>query len=622
MNAHPDQPHQSPEGNSDKPKKPGKSVAQTAAEHKKSISLEQSHRTEEAASKAEAEIAENIELPWDYLGFAPKNEATKNQLVDALLIMQTKKQRDNPEYKVADTPTKDVGELRQELLDTGFTPISETGGTEKPKPADSEVADSNLDKSTESPEQRKARLSNFVTTNFPDCPPEHLDAATNSCTSYEDENRELFEDPEFRVSEEDVADLQPEMVKLIGAEKNDETIATNAKAIQAAEKNVAAKAETVKREEAGDKQDKAKIKTEKAKTPKLKEEVDGAENRLDEELSEEALKKKDQETIQKNYDRLRGEKGQVAALQELIGMVKSPEVKQRLQGIISTIGRLKNVVPGKQAQLDEILNSTPLALNSGSVIGAFSPFLPKLHASPHFTEEEKHAIHAALHHHPKTSMDAQAALRQGCGYETDPETGEKIPLKYDKDHPLELEGGGQLYEEPDGSVVVQVGDWKKEIEGGIRPSDLTRWVSFGKDQQEFQTAGVENFMGYRFGIHEPDKYLKKFQNIKNSVLGGARGLEGTYASHNDSHRYMHIVKFMSSFGESPVKVNENTMVKSMKGIGLPPKGILEADSAVLKEIGAFFQETPTAHGEEAYKALQKRLINKGLIDPNLANTDE
>ena len=473
---------------------------------------------------------------------------------------------------------------------------------------------------TESPETRKARISEFVTGNFPECPPEHLDAATGACTSYENENRELFEDPTFKVSKEDVGDLKPEIDKVIKIENNKKVIA------EATKKKNTAEAVIV-REEAGDRQDKVKIKVEDGKTPKLerqvgqaKEEAENAETEADEREDTADQVKKDQETIEKKYPALL-KKGQVAALQELIGMVKSPEVKQRLQGIISTIGRLKNVVPGKQAQLDQIFNSTPLNLSSGSVTGAFSTFLPKLHASQHFTEEEKHAIHAALHHSPKTSMDAQAALRQGRGYQTDPETGEKIPLKYDKDHPLHLEGGGEMYEETNGSVIVQVGEWKKEIDGAILPSDLTRWVSFGKDQQDFQTAGVENFMGYRFGIHEPDKYLKKFQHIKNSLLGGARGLEGTYASHNDSHRYMHTVKFLSSFGENSVKVNENTMAKSMKGLGLTPKGILEADSAVLKEIGAFFQQTPTAHGEEAYAALQKRLIDKGLFDPIIAHAE-
>ena len=616
MNAHPDQLHQSPEGNSDKPKKPGKSLATTAAEHKKSIHLESSHRAKEAASKAEAEIAENIELPWDYLGFTPKNEATKNQLVDALLKLQTEKQKDNPDYKVADTPTNDVAQLRQELLDKGFTPKPETGDVEKPKSTDNDgdIADGNLDKSTETPEQRKVRLTQFVTAKFPECPPESHPAAVGECVDYEDQARE-FLDPAYKLSDEDVADLKPKIEKVAIIEANN-------KVIVAAKAQVTSVQET---EEANDqkieKRD-TEIKTEEAKTPKLTRDAEEAETVAD--ISEEAddLAKQDKETIKDNYrELLNSGIGQVAALQELIGMVKSPEVKQRLQGIISTIGRLKNIVPGKQAQLDEILNSTPLALNSGSVIGAFSTFLPKLHASPHFTEEEKHAIHAALHHSPKTSLDAKAALRQGRGYETDPETGEKIPLKYDKGHPLHLEGGGEMYEEADGSIIVQVGDWKKEIDGAILPRDLTSWVSFGKDQNDFKTAGVENFMGYRFGIHEPDKYLKKFQHIKNSLLGGARGLEGTYASHNDSHRYMHIVKFMSSFGESPVKVNENTMAKSMKGIGLPPKGILEADSAVLKEIGAFFQESPTAHGEETYKALQKRLIDKGLVDPNLANAE-
>ncbi len=522
--------------------------------------------------------------------------------------------------------------------------------------ADPDKPDAN--EAAETPDQRNKRLENYVAEYFKEeCPAEFRNEAAGVCMAYETELRETFEEPELELTEEDIADVKPQVINAVTTAKREKTVTdletTAAEIPKAKEAEIARSEQIDARVKAATGTDlglsqglnnpglkpadiDSKISTVDTATAKARDEneylkkkkEDKIEQRDQEKVKDQNLKEKaeevsdDEKILAKEYDRLLDSGiGQAATLKQLMGMVKSPEVKARLQNFLNMVGQLQTVLPVKSGIVTKYLNASKLNLGSTSVVAAFAPFIAQIDAAPDLTDEDKDTIRKALHHQPNNSRDAQSAILQGRGVETDPETGKVTKLPYDKDHPLELEGGGVMYSDNGALVVATEDGWTYRVDGGILPGDLTRIVSFGKDQHKFKSAGIEDFMGFKFGLHKPEKHLKQFQDIKNQLLGGSRGLEGTYASERDSHRYMHIVKFISHFGESPVKVNEGTMAKSMKGLGLTPQGILEVDNAVLKEIGAFFQESPTAHGEESYKVLQKRLIDKGLIDSSLAHTE-
>ena len=618
MSFNPDQPHQSPEGKSDNPKKSKKSQAQVAAEHQMSSQLERSHRAEQATTKAELEIAEQIELPWDYLGFEPKTEATKNQLVTALVKLQTQKQIDNPDYRVADTPTSEIPGLRQELNNYGFCP--------KPTPdnvtPEAQTPSTDTDETTkivsETPDQRNSRIRDkFLNPNFPECPPEAENSAVAECVGYEDIARE-FNGADYALSKIDLPDLKPVIDELIKqAPIRSEKEETKDEIAAATEKKGTDEVVVTTNDTRIDDR-KTEVKVESDKTPKLKGNAEKAETTAAEAES-------DLQTIKENYLDLKSKHGSIRAVEALIGMMKSPKMRGKLNRIMSVIGALQNAIPGKSEIVNQMLNGANLNLGSESMVGVFSDFVTQVDASSEFTDEEKGKIHKALHssHHVTGSAEAKDALKQGRGTVTDPETGETKTLTYDKDHKLEAKGNTFYHYGDNGEIVVSTKDgWEKSIDPNTPHSHLRMWTVYASVRATYTENGFEKYGNYSFDKNRPEPFLKKFNQVSNDLLGGSRGLDSTFYSEGELEKLVRINKFIAHKGEIPVKADESRMSESYKELGVNSGNILDADPRILKEVGSFFQENPSAHGEKFFEELKKRLVEKGLInDDDSENND-
>ncbi len=489
---------------------------------------------------------------------------------------------------------------------------------------------SNLDSGLD--QARLAEITPWIAENLPDCQPHEL--AAQGCLKMEREAQEL--DETYQITSEQPENIRPDVElfltengnetevdqKLVKIAEKKETITTNKTEAAALQSQEVEKDRTIDDGEQEIATTDAKIVAERTKTPKLQ-------KAAEKEHSAEATKNADFQIIKANYpEPLKSEHGgNIGALNALKGLVRSPEMKVRLDKVIGMISTLQNTVPGKSEVVTKLLNSAHLNLGSASMIGVFSDFITHVDNSSEFTDEEKSKIHKVLHssRHVTGSAEAKDALKQGRGTVTDPETGETKTLSYDENHKLEGKGGVFFHSGPNGEIIISTKNgWSETLPPGTTLSELRLRSHFAGPRSTYLQNGFEHYLGYDFKLHPPRPYQKKFEQITNALLGGSRGLDATFYSEGELHKLIHINKFISHFGETPIKANESVMNQSLKALGADPKSPLEVNLAVYKEIGSFFQETPSAHGEESFEQLRKRLAEKGLIsgDETGGNDDE
>ena len=554
--ATPDQAHGSPEDASNKAKLPKKSVEQSIAEQSKmaalSHKLESSHRSTEAQSKAKLEIAENIELPWDYLGMEPKNEDTKNQLVDILYAHQLEAQKTDPEYRIVDTPDADLPKLKQEVVTPQFKPGASVVADEKTRNPDTEKADP---ETAETPDQRNTRLRGFVKDQFSEaeCPPEFRDAAAGACESYEDENRELFEEPDFTVTAEDVADLKPEIEKVVEIENNKQAIAAATKKKDTAET-------VIVHEEAGDRQDKAKIKVEDNKTPKLEDATERAEKQKERDEKQDSADQQDLQTIKENYLDLKSKHGSIGAVEALIGMMKSPKMRGRLNRVLGVMEALQNAIPGKREVTTRLLNQSNLNLGGGSITQVFASFAASVNQSDAYTDEEKKHIHGVLgtqakvgFNHTVSDMDKSLDRKRKV---YDPETGEVIgeePAFEGEENGLEVREDVIIYTEHGHRYMKNTRTGQvAHLGAGIGEQKHTEAIlNFWGAQPELLDKGVERIWNFPLNREEvpTNRQLHNFTHYQQLLEGGARELDATVQRDGEQDNFGTNYLFISQLGE-------------------------------------------------------------------------
>lgn len=304
-----------------------------------------------------------------------------------------------------------------------------------------------LDAGTETPEARRERLTQFVSANFADiCPKCFVPQATVRFEIWEDQCRDLFDEPDLELGEEDIADpeLKTEIENTVEIAKQDQSIAARTEIVETKEASVATNDTEV--------------------IPRNTVEIDdqtaiGERERrgLAEDKDRTAGYREDLETVkdlQGEFERLKAQHGTVGALQLLLDPetgVKSPEMRAIVQRAVNTAQAVMSALPGKEAVVSRLLDASQLNLAGGNSAAMFTGFLSAVDGSEDLTEAEKVKLRQVLNQHDdiEHASDLKDALAEGRETITHPD-GTTETVGYDEDHPLET---GNLAVYPDGDMM-------------------------------------------------------------------------------------------------------------------------------------------------------------------------
>lgn len=256
----------------------------------------------------------------------------------------------------------------------------------------------------ESPEARKARLGQFVETHFADvCPPKHREAATGECLMRENDMRDLFEEPDLKLSEEDATDsgLKKRITDIVEVTANDETITARTEGREAElkeEGKVDAKIDT----------DKTMVASEEAKTPMLKARALSKEAKERDVDSDLATVKE----LQSEFNQLKAEKGTIGALKTLLepGLLKSPEMRGKVQQVLAQLQSVSKMgsTPEAQTFFQQAVEQSSVNLAGSSPNQIYASLITHIDAglaSGAITQSDANAARVTLGVSPKTTNE-------------------------------------------------------------------------------------------------------------------------------------------------------------------------------------------------------------------------
>lgn len=312
----------------------------------------------------------------------------------------------------------------------------------------------------ETPAERTARLGVFVETFFAEvCPPNHRSAAVAECIGYEDDCRELFEEPGLCLAEEDAED--PELGQKIEAAalekvaelaETETAVANNAGQLrqeEAAANELASATKTAPEASIN------LVKTDQEVGQKIQD-IKTAVAKKSETNQQRSAEVQNLKQAQARFDELKAQHGgdTIAALRSLLAsdQLQSSEIRDYLQNTIATAEALRTALPGKENVVTQLLNASSLDLSAGGGAATFADFLTAVDASEELTEVDKSKLREVLHGPAeiKTGSDIKAAFAEGRGIVTKPD-GTTESIAYDEAHPVELAAGISVY--PDGRLI-------------------------------------------------------------------------------------------------------------------------------------------------------------------------
>ena len=562
MSTSPDQSHNTPDNIPKKERtKDQVQAGQDQQQIRKSDRLQKYAVTESEHIKAEkwAEISLKVGTDWDYFGLEPKDEKTKDQLVDILYQYQLEQQREQPDYQVTEEP--DEHKLKNQIVLPQYQP--ETTETNAPKLKTKPVAvNTESSEAAETPDQRKTRLTQFVGDHFADvCPQEFYDDATKECLVAENELRNLFEEPDLQLSTVDAEDpdLKTRIADLVEVTKNDETIKGSEASV------TALTADVERRDEEEIPQSKAKLTELEAAHPNIPKTPEGREAMLVEEKAKttdlERLKTKKQneeaseykkedekaedlatiEGLQDRFNELKSSKGTIGALRELLGEdgVKTPEMRRIVQRAIGTAEALINAVPGKPQIVNRLLDQSNLNFAGKSPMKMFAGFLTAAENSQDLTDDEKATIKRVLGQSEKdfnTGADAVKIAKTKI-QEIDPETGEVISEHYKHDSPenmAHLRPGIGTYMQGDRMMLVdEHGEFSRDVTGYSEEDIglLAEVLDFHQAvEEQGATSFVEGLTQIHFNVLNSQAFdrqkIREMRQVISSLVGGFEGYDG------------------------------------------------------------------------------------------------
>jgi len=446
---------------------------------------------------------------------------------------------------------------------------------------------------------RAERLKAYVAEHFPDCPPELHNQASKACESYENDSRDLYGEPGFKVSGEDVSELQPEISRISVIARNNTKITEKTNEVAVAEETTDIQ-ETQKSANAGE------IKEAKSENTDLTQTLNQREDKLEEVTEDLATL----EQVQARFEQLKAQKGgTIPALQSLLeeGLIKSPEIKAKVQSTIATASTLINSIPGKSAVITQMINQSNINLTAQSPVQVFAGFLAEADKSNDLSEEEKETIRRVIGQSEKdfqTGSDAQkiAASKEQI---IDPKTGEVIGEKYVHDSPdnmaelrpnlgTYMDGERMMLATKDGSITRDVTGWSGEDIGLLAEAlDLHNFAeSYGI------TGMVESIGNIHMDVVHDAAFdrakIIEVRQVVSALVGMGEGYDGDVFDPREKGILLRNQMRVLTDSDEAIEWNndEAATTQIIEDMGLKTGG--KPNYEVIKAFGAYTQENMSA----------------------------
>lgn len=510
----------------------------------------------------------------------------------------------------------------------------------------------------ETPEARKNRLGQFVEKHFAEvCPPEFRDAATGRCIRFEDQYRNLFGEPDLKLSDEDASEpeLKREISNAVEVAQNHEAIAAKneenqaegnirdgnrTKIAQSSKERSKLEAENpdIPTDEVGRTAllDRAKAQTAERQLAvqraddraERKEAQIGAEHRQEAKIDRDLSTVKE---LQANFDQLRAEKGTIGALQELLGPdgVKSPEMRAIVDRVLTTAEAIRNAVPGKSEIVTRLLDRAPLDLSGQNALAVFAGFMAEADKSEDLSAEEKTVLRETLSGigsgRDATVSDMSKRLdRKIERYDENGKLIESEPAFEGEDNAMKVRDGVIVYTEGGDKIMKNTRTGQiAELDASLGGVEHTRAImEFWEQQNSLMEAGVERAWGWPLGKSELpgiDK-LESFQRYMQLLEGGARNLSPVVQRNQEQNRFARNFLIISQRGDAtPFTHSQEEMEQSRAGLGLTEDLGNDQNERILEAIGNFLN-APTnsgVTGDDLYRNLQQHLYDQfpALVKP-------
>lgn len=462
-------------------------------------------------------------------------------------------------------------------------------------------------------EIRLTEILPWVTDKLSDCEPHDL--AAEACLQMEKDEHEAG-DFLYRVTDENPDDIRSDVQEIIAETNNRQKIATLAQ-------DTKKKDTAIARKEAGIKEDKRSIDVEKAKTPTLMRAAKRRETIANLRQEKEAATKADQRIIEENYpEPLMSEHGgSIGAIEALMGMVKSPATRARLNNVLRTVTALQKAVPGKADLITGFIDRSNLNLGAESMVAVFADFTAHVDSSDEFTEEEKTKIHKTIGSvqtgDNATISDMSENLdRKTVVFDEDGNPVEtEDPAFEGEENGLEVRDGIVVYVENGEKIMknLQTGQFA-ELDASLGGVEHTRaLMEFWQSQNSLLAVGVENAWGLPLAKEHRQytiKELHQFQRYMQLLQGGARGLSPVVQRDHEQNRFAKNFLIVSQRGNAaPFTHSQQEMEQSRADLGLEERLDSARNENILEAIGNFLNAPANSGltGEDLYLQLQKHL---------------
>ncbi|MBV1864921.1 MAG: hypothetical protein KUG74_10850 [Rhodobacteraceae bacterium] len=356
-----------------------------------------------------------------------------------------------------------------------------------------------LDVGAETPDDRAVRLGEFVDRHFEgEFSDEGVLLAVQECTLFENDCRELFEEPDLVLMDEDAADpgLRQRVENFATVATNDEAIiagtgeaeerettvvANDTEVIPATETKLAAVQATETRERAGlaaDEENNSSARTRNIEVARDLQTV---------------------EELNTEFERIKAANGgsTIAALETLLDAengLQSPEMQTIVQRAIGTAQALVSALPGREADISRLLDQSGLNLGAASQAEVFASLFTAAEASDEFSEEEVAALRRVVNDHEDIDdgSDIHNAFAEGRETVTDA-NGNETTVPYDEEHQLDWGGGVSVY--PDGDSIRGTANFDGlsfpfEAPASLSGAKLTERLNYSMFNAVNEAAGV------------------------------------------------------------------------------------------------------------------------------------
>lgn len=453
-----------------------------------------------------------------------------------------------------------------------------------------------LEGGVETPAERTARLGQFVEQHLAEvCPPAYRDTGIARCQFFEDQYRELFEEPDLRLTDEDAEDpeLIGEIEDAVTEAANDETI-TSLTDDRDELQSTAERQETEVQPANAAAIDRQAVANEAEQLGLAADEIENAT------ISEDLATIED---VQARFAELRAAHGTVGALQMLLegeNALQNPEMRAIVQRAISTARSLMSAIPGKEAAIGRLLDQSGLNLAAGSQMDMFAGLLSAAEASEDFTDEEVEQLRTVL-------AGRDADIRTGTDFENSmsetilDEDGNEIPA-HTADEPLDFGVGLEGFTSDDGETqymraTPEHGHGVTLDVTNLSPEEKAVLASFLDTWRLTEDAGASEWLLSltQYDLHgqnvvDPLRLIEAAQ-VVNAVYGGFAGYNGEVLRAPEQIGMIQWqAQLASPKGDAARGDRNSTMTASaMFGLGIQDEnGNLDLD--MLREFGEYSRE--------------------------------